>query len=84
MSNTFFSHGNTRFNYNPDYSGEVTITIADEEGFKEFKVSGPALTAFAAHIISHHLEKNFKNTLPQEDLLWRRPRCLPLRNRTPG
>lgn len=65
----FFSHGNTKFRFNPDYSGEVTIEVTHEDGFKKFNVSGPALAAFAAHIIGQHLG-NFKDTLPQEDLLW--------------
>jgi hypothetical protein len=65
----FFSHGNTRFRFNPDYSGEITIEVTHEDGFKKFSVSGPALAAFAAHIIGQHLG-NFKDTLPQEDLLW--------------
>jgi hypothetical protein len=69
MSSTFFSHGNTRFRYNADYSGETTITISHEDGFKELKVSTPALVAFAAHIIGGHL-KGVKDSLPQEDLLW--------------
>jgi hypothetical protein len=69
MSDKFFHHGNTRFRYNADYSGEVTITVAHEDGFKELKVSGPALAAFAANLIRNHLGA-FESDLPQEDLLW--------------
>jgi organic hydroperoxide reductase OsmC/OhrA len=70
LSNTFFSHGNTRFSFNRDFSGEVTITTSNEEGVKEVKVSGPALAAFAAHIVRQHLEGSFNDTLPPEELLW--------------
>ena len=46
-----FLHGDTRFNYNSDLSGEVRIVSQGAGGHEDVQIPGEALLAFVAHYV---------------------------------
>ena len=46
-----FLHGDTRFHYNSDLSGEVRIVSQGAGGHEDAQIPGDALLAFTAHYV---------------------------------